>query len=223
MRFKALLVVALLMAACGGTAAGSDSGVASLSDSSTTTVAAEADPEEAAIAFTECMRENGIDMEDPTVDADGNVIPGRPTDLPEPDGEGGAGEVGPGALGEDLQAAFEECGDLLEGTTFGFTGEDQAELEDQLLALAQCLRDQGIDVADPDLSGGPDIVAGEGGDGLRANGPFGIDFQDPEVQAALDQCQEYVPNFQGGPGGGGPAFNVAPPGDDSTPSDGSDG
>ncbi|HEY4606899.1 MAG TPA: hypothetical protein VIH55_04550, partial [Acidimicrobiia bacterium] len=146
MKFKALLALGLLLAACGGTAEDTDQGVASLDDSSTTTIADETvDLEAAAVAFTECMRENGIEMEDPTVDEDGNVIPGRPTDLPEPD-EGEDGEGGPGgALGEELGAAFEECGDLLEGTAFGFTEVDQTELQDQLLELAQCLRDQGLD------------------------------------------------------------------------------
>jgi hypothetical protein len=212
MRFRALIALAVLLAACSGPAAGTDDGVASIDDSTATTTAeAAADPEAAAIAFTECMRENGVEMEDPTVDADGNVLPGRPTDLPEPE-EGENVQIGPGALGEDLQAAFEECGDLLDGTTFGFTPEDQTELQDQLLALAQCLRDQGLDVADPDLSNPP-------GGGPQQGGPFGIDFQDPEVQAAMEQCQEFMPNFGGGPGGGGPAFNVAPGGD----SDGSAG
>ena len=82
-------------------------------------------------------------MEDPTVDADGNVMPGRPTELPQPEaGENGepgivaqAGEVERG-----VRAAFEECGDLLEGAAFGFTPDvDQTELQDQLLELAQCL------------------------------------------------------------------------------------
>jgi hypothetical protein len=206
MRLRALIALAVMLAACGGNAGSADEGVASLDDSTITTLAAEeaADPEAAAIAFTECMRENGIEMEDPTVDAEGNVLPGRPSDLPEP-GEQAGTQVGPGELGDDLRAAFEACGDLIEGTTFGFTPEDQTELQDQLLALAQCLRDQGLDVADPDLSnpssGGP-----------REGGPFGIDFQDPEVQAAMEQCEEFAPNFAGGPGGGdGPALNVAPP------------
>ena len=128
MRLRALIALAVLLTACGSNA-GTDEGVASLDDSTATTLAAEeaADPEAAAIAFTECMRENGIEMEDPTVDADGNVQPGRPTDLPEPE-EGENVQIGPGALGEDLQAAFEECGDLLGGTAFGFTPDDQTEL-----------------------------------------------------------------------------------------------
>ena len=215
MRLRALIALAVFLAACSGPAAGTDDSVASL-DGSTVTTLAEAtdDPEAAAIAFTECMRENGVEMEDPTVDADGNVLPGSPTDLPEPE-EGENVQIGPGALGEDLQAAFEECGDLLGGTAFGFTPEDQTELQDQQLALAQCLRDQGLDVADPDLSNPP-------GGGPQQGGPFGIDFQDPEVQAAMEQCQEFMPNFGGGPGGGGPGLNVTPGGDSTGPAGGGD-
>ncbi len=214
MRSRALIALAVFLAACSGSASSGD-GVASLDGSTVTTLAeTSADPEAAAIAFTECMRDNGVEMEDPTVDADGNVLPGRPTDLPEPE-EGENVQIGPGALGEDLRAAFEECGDLLDGTTFGFTPEDQTELQDQLLALAQCLRDQGLDVADPDLSNPP-------GGGPQEGGPFGIDFQDPEVQAAMEQCQEFMPNFGGGPGGGGPGFNVAPGGDSDGSAGGSD-
>jgi hypothetical protein len=210
MRLRAFLALALILAACGGAAADTGDGVASLEDPTVTTTAADetADPEAAAIAFTECMRENGVEMEDPTVDADGNVMPGRPTELPEPEeGENGERIVAQaGEVSEELGAAFEECGDLLEGTAFGFTDVDQTELQDQLLELAQCLRDQGLEVADPDLSEpgqggepGQDIEPGQGG-------PFGIDFQDPAVQAAMEQCQELVPNFAGGPGGR-PGFN----------------
>lgn len=195
---KTLLIVALVLSACGGAAADSGDGVASLDESSATTVVEEnVDPEAAAIEFTACMRENGVEMEDPTVDEDGNVIPGQPTDLPDPE-ERQAGGAGPGgAIGEELGGAFEACGDLLEGTTFGFTEVDQTELQDQLLDLAQCLRDEGLDVADPDLSGAP----GEGGG-------FTVDIDDPEMQAAMEQCEEFLPNFGGGgpgPVGAGPA------------------
>ncbi len=205
MRLRAFLALALILAACGGAAADTGDGVASLEDTTVTTTAADetADPEAAAIAFTECMRENGVEMEDPTVDADGNVMPGRPTELPQPeDGENGEGIVAQaGEVSEELRAAFEECGDLLGGTAFGFTDVDQTELEDQLLELAQCLRDQGLEVADPDLS-----EPGQGGepgqDMSRGRAVrLGSTSRIPQVQAAMEQCQELVPNFAGGPGG----------------------
>ena len=198
MRFKIVLVMALVLSACSGAVADSGGGVVSLDDSTTPEAAAETETltnEEAAIAFTECMREDGVEMEDPTVDAEGNVTPGRPTNLGEP------GEEGPNPeLREATQAAFEECGDLLGGTAFGFNRVDQTELQDQLIELAACLRDQGIDVADPDLSQlGPRADGAGAGEGA---GPFGIDFQDPEVEAALETCAEFVPNLGRGAGGG---------------------
>ena len=62
--------------ACGGEASGSQ--VASLdvdstSEAATTETSTPADTQEARLAFAQCMRDNGVDMEDPTFDADGNV------------------------------------------------------------------------------------------------------------------------------------------------------
>lgn len=207
MKLTYLLVLALVLAACGGAAADTGQGVASLDESAgTTTTTVALTDEEAAIAFTECMREQGIDMEDPTVDSEGNVIPGRPTNLPDP-GEGQDGRV---TFGEDMRNAFAECGDLLQGTNFGFTRVDRTQLQDQLIELAACLRDQGLDVADPDLS---QLEPGSGdGEVRQGGGPLGLDFQDPAVQEALDACGEFVPNFgqrigPGGPGQAPPAAN----------------
>ena len=144
------------------------------------------------------MRDNGVDMEDPTVDSEGNVVPGRPTNLGEP------GEAGPDSeLRQSMEAAFDACGDLIGGTSFGFNQVDQTELQDQLIELAACLRDQGLEVADPDLSQLGPGNRGQNGAPGEGGGPFGIDFQDPEIQAALDVCEEFLPNFGGGGAGGG--------------------
>ena len=210
MRLRGFLALALILAACGGAAADTGDGVASLEDTTVTTTAADetADPEAAAIAFTECMRENGVEMEDPTVDADGNVMPGRPTELPQPeDGRKRGGHRRPGRRGQRGASS------RLRGVRRPARG-DRLRLHrcrpdragGPASQLAQCLRDQGLEVADPDLSEpgqggepGQDIEPGQGG-------PFGIDFQDPAVQAAMEQCQDLVPNFAGGPGGR-PGFN----------------
>jgi hypothetical protein len=198
---KLLIVLSLVLAACGGGATASgDSGVASLTgDQSGSTTSTTVDPEKAAQDFTQCMRDQGVAMEDPTVDADGNVRPGRPTDLPEP-GQGTAGN-GDAALRQKMGDAFSACRDKLAGTTFGFNRADQTQIQDQLLALAACLRDQGFDVADPNFSN----PSGQGGSGGRFRGPLGLDFQDPKVQEALQgACKDYVPNFRFGGGPGGP-------------------
>jgi len=121
-------------------------------------------------------------MEDPTVDADGNVTPGRPSGF----GLLGEGDGQPNPeLLDSMQSAFEECGDLLQGAQFGFNQVDWTELQDQLIELASCLRDQGLDVADPDLSElGPGSRNDDDGSGPTPGegGPLGIDFEDPEVR-----------------------------------------
>lgn len=109
---------------------------------------------------------------------------------------------------------------MLERAAFGPGGGnfDETELQDNLLAMAECLRDQGLDVDDPDLSnfgpvaGGPppdDEASEDEGDGEGTAGTprtrvfsiFGdLDMDDPVVQAAIEACQEEI-GF--GPGQGG--------------------
>lgn len=200
--------LALLLAACGGsanaeeaspiivvdgveadatpaeTAGASDDEVAADSDAEaqggTETMDAaaidlnEATDEELALAFADCLRSEGIDVSDPTVNADGTVS------LQSMFGDGPPG-------GEDNEGAFEACGEFLQAGNFGPGGGDfdQVEAQDQLVEFASCLRDQGLDVNDPDLSGG---FPGAGGGG----GPeaiFGIDIQDPQYADQLAACQ----------------------------------
>ncbi|MCZ6456614.1 MAG: hypothetical protein O6650_05120, partial [Actinobacteria bacterium] len=92
----------------------------------------------------------------------------------------------------------DECGDLIEGLISQiFRDIDQSEFQDSFLEFAVCMRDQGIDMPDPDFSGG--FGPGEGG----GRGLFGdIDPQDPAFQEAAEECQGI---FEGGFGlrGGG--------------------
>lgn len=208
----ASLVVLALLAAC-GSGADASSGLASLNGgqaatTTTTADASQADSEEAALEFAQCMRDNGVtDFPDPSFGAGGGGFIG---------GTDGAGS-GIDFQSDEVQAAFEACGEILEGAVFGGGGGDfdPTELQDNLLALAQCLRDQGLDVDDPDLSnfgpaaGGPPPAGGEEGGGSGAEtqpqGPFGdIDLSDPDVQEAMDFCQQEVGFGAGGGPGGGP-------------------
>ncbi|MCH7586379.1 MAG: hypothetical protein IH941_14705 [Acidobacteria bacterium] len=192
----ALPALALVAVACGG--AESAVGVASLDDSTTTTVPAEAADgdgavgvEEAALAFTECLREEGLDVEDPDFDGEGGLNFSFGEEFRGGPGEGGAG----GGPSEEFQAALEVCRELLEGLGQRFERPDITEIEDNLLAFAECMRDNGVDMADPDLSGG-----GAGGPG----GAFFFDFDvnDPAVETALEFCQsELAFGRPGGPGG----------------------
>lgn len=192
---RTTLLLALVVAACSN---GADSDVASIEDVTGTSQAngqqGEVDAEAALLDFAQCMRDGGVDnFPDPQLDENGNL---------QLFGGGGGGQGGPGGLGADqgtLQAAFEECGQIIEGVVQNnFQQIDQTEFQDAFLEFAQCMRDQGIDLPDPDFGGGFGPGAGGGG------GLFGgaIDPQDPAFQEAAEQCQGI---FEGGfgPGGGG--------------------
>ena len=158
--------------------------------------------EERLLAFAECMRENGVDFPDPVVEADGTVTFGfRPGG-----GGGGLGRLREIGQDSDLPAARDACSGMLEGLAFGpgQGGFDLIELQDTLLAFAQCMRDNGVDMGDPDLSG-----FGPGANDDQPSGPFGpsvaIDIDDPDFAAAFAVCQQQLPQAGGGPrlGGGG--------------------
>jgi hypothetical protein len=150
---------------------------AACSSTGAATANQEAATEAALLAFTQCMRDQGIeDMPDPTVDSEGNVRIQRPP---------GDQHDDPGQH-ERFAAAREACAEHLEGVTQGFRHADDAEAQDKLLQLAQCMRGRGVDVPDPDFSEG-------------AHDPLGdsIDRSDPAVQEALRACQQEVFGSEG--------------------------
>ena len=148
--------------------------------------------EEQLLRFADCMRANGVDFPDPVVEADGTVTFGF-----HPGTGGGSAELG---RDPDLPAARDACVHLLEGLSFGpGSGASRFEVtesEDTLLEFARCMRANGVDMGDPDLSG-----LGRGGGVAQ---PFGeIDFGDADVQAAFEVCQAEV-NLPGLRRGGAP-------------------
>lgn len=165
LRLAALLgALGIVAAACGS------SGTAKANPDAAT--------ERALLAFTQCMRDQGIDnMPDPTVDSKGNVRIQRPP---------GDQHSDP-ALHDKFAKAREACAGTLEGVTQGFSHADNAEAQDQFLKLAQCLRGRGIDVPDPDFSGS------------SGHDPFGdsLDRSDTATQEALRVCQQQVFGSQG--------------------------
>jgi hypothetical protein len=182
--------IGLVAAACSGN--GDPAGVASLDDvvaalSPPEQPAAEVDSEQAMLDLAACLRENGIDIEDPTVDADGNVQFG---------GLRGAAENS-GVDPETARAAMEACVENIEGVSLGRRGDDfdVTAFQDALLEFAACMRSNGYDMPDPDFSGGG------GGPGGGGGGPFGqIDRADPDFIAAEEACSDIMSGFRG-PGG----------------------
>ena len=182
------LVLLVTLAASGGTEP--DSGVASIEDASQAPSVAPnddvVDTEEAVLAFTECLRDQGLDIDDPTFDADGAFQ----LDLRRTFGGPGQ-EQGPS---DELESAMEACGDLMDGVRQRFTDIDLTEIEDSLLAFSECMRNEGFDVPDPDFSAIVDENPGPG----RGRSLLGdLDPTDPGVAEAIENCQtEFGPGIR---------------------------
>jgi hypothetical protein len=230
----AALAVAGLLGACGGSGGGSSSDdVASASDDESDEQAQaddEGDTEQELLDWVECMRDEGVDIPDPTRDADGDlVISGNGIEIG--GGEGGAstssdngdeGDEGPSFTPEEMEAAEEVCGPPPGLGAGDISEEDQQAMQDAALEFAQCMREEGIeDFPDPDFSdmgpgGAPqrrssDGEASESGDSQVVLGPFGeIDLDDPEVAAAFEACQDLLGDGPSGGPGGGPDSEAPP-------------
>jgi len=110
-------------------------------------------------------------------------------DLPDNLGGGGAP---PTDLDRDaIQEALEgPCEQQASGAFGDISEADQQEFEDQLQEFRQCMEDQGVEV--------PDFRPGRGAP--PAGG--GFDPDDPDVQEAMERCQDSAPT-RGRFGGGG--------------------
>jgi hypothetical protein len=201
-----LVPLTLALAACGSDADGGDD-VASLSDADGASTASSpsssdgtsdeaVDPQQAMLDFAECMREQGIDMPDPEFTEDGGVMFRA----------GGVGDDGSPSLSDRaaMEEAHEACQQHLANAPMAADREgfDPTEMEDQMLEFTQCMRDEGVDMPDPDFSDDGDgtFEAPDPGEssGPMIAGPFGtLDLGDPDVAAAFEGCGDIV---GGGPG-----------------------
>ena len=205
----AIVALVALVAACSGTANGP--GVATLDDPSASgspgasPAASAMTPQDAALAFARCMRENGIDMPDPkvTTATDGGVSI---------DQQGGT------PVSKDkMEAATKVCQHFMAAAAAGGpSGHISAEDLDKLLQFAKCMREHGIDMPDPNGDGGIVFKVDNSGSNTVDKGIGSPD--DPKFQAAQTACQEFLPgkpSLSGGgpaPAGGsksGPATNPA--------------
>lgn len=166
------------LAACGGVDGDTGADIASLDTSTTSTAedpAGDAEPGEALLRYTECMREQGVDMPDPVQDG-GDVFLG----------------AGTGVDAEKMEAGNEVCMPSLEEVLGSFdppTSEELAETEQEMLEFASCMRDEGLDWPDPQVSAEGTITI---------DGPAGLDLDSDEVQDAADVCGGDGPGLFGG-------------------------
>jgi hypothetical protein len=180
----------LLMAACTST-----TGVSTLDgteDGATPTPEASVDPEQAIFEFAECMREHGIDMPDP------EIVRGGPGEGGERGFVGRGADEGPAApqfdpSSEEFQAAEDACREHLEGFAAGpGDGPDMSEEQQRaFLDFAECMREQGIDMPDPQFDGGG-VTIGPPDEG---EGPA-FDPRSEEFQAAEEACSEHMEGFR---------------------------
>jgi len=157
------------------------------------------DPQQAMVDFTECMRDNGIDMPDPQVvnaNGSGNATTGGGPMIAlnsVPDGEEGdpQTDIGFDPESDEFKDAQAACQSILDeaATAISIDPEVEAEHRQQMLDFAKCMRDHGIDFPDPTFNdtGGISVSVGsaEGDD----QGP---PPDDEEFQAANEACSDLL-------------------------------
>jgi hypothetical protein len=181
-----LLALALL-AACGS--GKKDSGIATASGAKPAPAAsaqasASADREEALRQFAQCMRDHGVEMNDPDPNGGGFGFGGG-------GGPRGGGGFRPDFNNPNFQKAIEACRSKLPNG--GVPPTLSPEQLDALRAFTQCMRDHDVDVPDPDPNA-PGLGFARGGR---------IDMNNPNFQKAFDACRDKLPFGRGGPGGPG--------------------
>ena len=134
--------------------------------------------EKAATLFASCMRGNGFDMADPELNSDGTVRWDR---FKESLDEGFFNKKN-----DKFIDAYEECSSLLKMITLADekNAEDEIEMQDKLLTFAQCLRDNGLEVHDPDFSEGSRLA-------MKPIAKY-IKGSESKVEEITDLCLEQV-------------------------------
>ena len=117
--------------------------------------------EEAMVDFAACMRENGYDM-------------------PDPEGEGVIALPAVDPEDEELMAALEACEDII---PVDENAPSEEEMFEQDLRIAECMREEGYDMPDP-----------QQGQGLA----IPVEPGDDEGMEALSRCSEEATGEGGG-------------------------
>ena len=202
-RLVAVLVLGGTLAACGGGGGDGDDGVASIDEGAAAEetdddggsgggAPDEAEMQDAALEYAQCMREHGIDMPDPEFEEGGGISMGFDRDS------------GIDPESEEFAAAEEACEPIMEAARpdVQLSPEEQAEMQDRLVALAECMRARGYDMPDPqvDENGGV-MIRSEGGPGEGGGGP-----PDEQHDQDMEECSDEA-GMGEGPMSGGPSRN----------------
>jgi hypothetical protein len=181
----ALIILLGMTAACGGDSgkdgdsALPDAAGASSSASASSDDEADLDPEDAMLKFAQCMREHGVDMDDPE--------PG-----------GGVFVDGKGIPEDQMEAAQAACQKWMDMAEPEDGGKELTEEEKQsFLDMAACMRARGYDFPDPEFDGGRVTQKMEKGKG-DLPGP-----DDPSFQKDMEECSSEAGLEPPGSSGGG--------------------
>jgi hypothetical protein len=166
-----LFVILAVLAAAFGAAASAQ--VATLGSPAPEASVAPASPapdgQQSLLDWAACMRENGVEMDDPRFGLEGELI-------------GGLGKDGSGSRtdieSETYQLAAETCAELLREIKAPADPEQQAERAEAMLAWAACMREAGLDIPDPDA------------DGTFSGSDWKLDLKGNDYTAADEACRE---------------------------------
>ena len=168
-----ILATMLTLSACGSPSA--SPGIASANTATPAagaTSATKSSSNADGLKFAQCMREHGVQMADPV---DGRIEI----------------QSGPGQE-STVEAAQKACAQYAPGA--GGTGakQDLSQADQaKLLKFAQCMREHGVPMADPDFSGG----------GVQMKVQGGAKTNEAKAQAAQQACAKLMPaGMEAGPG-----------------------
>jgi hypothetical protein len=169
-----LALSAVVLAACGSSGGGGGG--------------AEAAREEAALEYAECMREHGVDMPDPKPGQRGMVFGATKSDST------GKSKSSAGINPDDptTKKALAACESKMpEGQEM--SPEQEEKFKEASLAFAECMREHGVNMPDPQFSGKGKVSIQIKKGGVNPNSPA--------FEEAQEECRKKVP---GGPVIGGP-------------------
>jgi hypothetical protein len=151
------------------------------------------DPQAAMLAFTQCMRQHGVNVSDSS-------------------GQGRVQITVPNTQGHTFQSAQTACQKYLPKLGGSGSATPDPARTAELLKFAQCMRAHGVDVPDPQTSGNG-FAFSLGGPGAPKIDPNSAAFKN-----AQSACQKYLPGkpsggqgltTTGGGGGSGPGLSIS--------------
>jgi hypothetical protein len=177
----AAVAATLALGACGG----SDDGGGSPSAASRQDKAFEG-----ALKFSKCMRDHGVDFPDPQrVGSGGIKLTGRNINPNDP----------------KVKTAQQACQKYMEiGGGETIDPARRAKLQEAALNFARCMRQHGVDMPDPQLSGKGGLTfqagprSGTGGPSSSGNGKgLGVNPDSPKFKAADKACNHFLGDREG--------------------------